>query len=123
MKEKKFNRCGVHLPVKDVQETIRYYRDILGFSDEWIWQIKDGGIRRDDMRMLFTEDPVFTATINNGTNRLPLLWFVDDIESIYQEFRGKNIAIASELQLHPYGLKEFAFIDINGYYIRVAEES
>ena len=49
------------------------------------------------------------------------MWFVDNIEEIYAEFRERNIEIADALRTHPYGLREFAFVDINGYYIRVAE--
>jgi hypothetical protein len=30
--------------------------------------------------------------------------------------------IADDLKTHAYGLREFAFVDINGYYVRVAEE-
>jgi hypothetical protein len=121
MKTKKFHRAGIHLPVINLQQTLTYYRDTLGFSNEWTWGDKDGGISRDDMRLLFGEDPAHTAVINNDSNRLNLLWFVDDIDSIYAEFRERGIAIASELKTYPYDLREFAFIDINGYYIRVAE--
>ena len=83
----------------------------------------DGGIRRDDMRLLFAEDPQFTAVINTDKNRLPVLWFVDNIEEIFQEFKSRNIEIVDDLKTHAYGLKEFSFIDINGYYIRIAEEA
>ena len=62
-------------------------------------------------------------SITTGLRRLPLLWFVRDIENIYAEFKGRGIDVADELRQHPYGLREFAFIDINGYYIRVAEET
>ena len=121
MKEKKFHRCGPHLPVASLQQTIDFYRDRLGFYGEWTEGEKDGGIRRDHMRMLFAEDPAFTAAINNEQHRLPLMWFVDNIDEVYAELQDRKIAIADNLKTHPYGLKEFAFIDINGYYIRVAE--
>ncbi len=121
MKSKKFLRSGPHLPVKNLKQTLDYYRDTLGFYEEWIWEEKDGGIRRDDMRMLFAEDPSFTETINNNNHRLPLMWFVDNIDEIYAEFKERKIELADELKTHPYGLREFAFIDINGYYIRVVE--
>ncbi len=52
---------------------------------------------------------------------MPLMWFVENIDEIYSEIKGKKIEIADELKKHPYGLREFAFVDINGYYIRVAE--
>ena len=127
MKTKKFIRSNPHLPVKNLRQTLDYYRDSLGFYDEWTWmnkdgEIIDGGIRRDDMRLLFGEDPDFTDTINSyKKSRLPLMWFVNNIDEVFSEFQSRNIALADTLRTHPYGLKEFCFIDINGYYIRVAE--
>src|SRR5581483_11095546 len=118
MKAKKFNRANVHLPVKNLRQTLEYYRDVLGFSEEWTWNEKDGGIKRDDMRLLFGEDAAYTEMINNNKNRLALLWFVDNIDEIYVEFKNREIEIVGELKEHSYGLREFAFIDINGYYIR-----
>lgn len=126
MKTKKFIRSNPHLPVKNLRQTLDYYRDVLGFYDEWTWTnkdgvITDGGIRRDEMRLLFAEDAGFIAKINDTQNRLPLLWFVENIDEIFSEFKNRQIEIADELKLHPYGLREFSFIDINGYYIRVTE--
>jgi len=119
---KKFIKCSPHLPVKNLKLTLEYYRDKLGFTDEWTFGEKDGGICRDDLRLLFAEDKEFTNDINNQDHRLPLMWFVDDIDAIYEEFKERDIEIADELRIHPYGLREFAFIDINGYYIRIAEK-
>lgn len=59
--------------------------------------------------------------VNKSNHRLPLMWFVENIDEIYAEFQAKEITIADKLKYHPYGLREFAFIDINGYYIRIAE--
>ena len=90
MRRKKFIRSNPHLPVKNLRETLDYYRDILGFNDEWTWknangEIKDGGIRRDEMRVLFAEDTEFLNAINNENSRLPLMWFVENIEEVYLE--------------------------------------
>lgn len=117
----RFIRNGVHLPVKNLKLTLGYYRDELGFTDEWTFGDKDGGISRNELGLLFAEDESFTNDINNKRHRLPLLWFVELIDEIYTEFKNRNIEIADDFRLHPYGLREFAFIDINGYYIRVAE--
>jgi hypothetical protein len=127
MKVKKFIRNHPHLPVNNLRQTLDYYRTELGFYDEWLWENKDGettdgGIRRDDMRLLFAEDPEFVAVINTEKNRLPVLWFVNNIDEIYTEFKSRNIKIADALKTHSYNLREFGFIDVNGYYIRVAEE-
>ena len=121
MKEKKFVRANCHFPVKNLKETLDYYRDTLGFYEEWTWKEKDGGIRRDELRLLFAENTEYTELINTTRNRLPVLWFVDNIEDIYSEYKNKGINIDDPLREHSYKMKEFAFIDINGYYIRVSE--
>jgi glyoxalase/bleomycin resistance protein/dioxygenase superfamily protein len=120
-KEMRFIRSAPHLPVKNLRETLNYYRDVLGFYDEWTFGEKDGGIRKDEMRLLFAEDPEFVSSINSGRQHFPLIWFVRNIDKIYQEFSDRKIAFSSQLQVHPYQMREFAFIDINGYYIRVSE--
>lgn len=71
--------------------------------------------------MLFCEESEFVNDINNDNHRLPLIWFVTNMEEIFSEFKQKEIEIADDLRNHTYGIKEFASIDINGYYIRVAE--
>lgn len=121
MKPQQFIKGAPHLPVKNLRLTLDYYKDKLGFTDEWTFGDKDGGICRGDLRLLFAEDDHFTNDVNNSTHRLPLMWFVTNIDAIYKEFEERNIELADSLRTHPYALKEFAFIDINGYYIRVAE--
>ena len=118
----KFIRNTPHLPVKDLLETLDYYRELLGFTGEWTMG-KDGGISRDDMHLLFAEDKEFTLIVNIEKRRLPLVWFVEDIKAVYKEFKDKGIHLADDLRKHPYGLWEFAFIDINGYYIRISGNS
>ena len=95
MKSKKFIRSNAHLPVKNLRQTLDYYREVLGFCEEWTWEnkegiITDGGIRRDDMRLLFAEDVEFTININGGNNRLPIMWFVENINEIYAEFKNRE---------------------------------
>ena len=121
MKTKKFHRCGAHLPVINLRETLDYYRDKFGFYEEWTFGDIDGGIRRDDMRLLFGEDAAYVQKINNDTARFNLIWFVENIDEIYTEYQDRGIEIVSPLTTYTYGMREFAIIDINGYYIRIAE--
>jgi len=39
------------------------------------------------------------------------------------KFKSSGIEIGDDIKDNDYGLREFSFIDSNGYYIRVAEES
>ena len=47
-----------------MQETLEYYQSHLGFVEPWNIGT-DGGIRRDDMRLIFCEDPEYIAELNN----------------------------------------------------------
>ena len=121
MKAKWFIKSAPHLPVINLRQTLDYYRDTLGFYEEWTEGKVDGGIRRDDTRLLFGEDAGYVQIINSDRSRFNLLWFVNNIEEVYAEYQARGIEITSPLTTYSYGLREFAFIDINGYYIRVAE--
>jgi hypothetical protein len=117
----KFIRNTPQLPVKNLRMTLDYYLDKLGFTDEWVFGDKDGGLRKVELRLLFGEDSAFTNDVNNQQHRLSLMWFVDNIENVFLEYQRRNVELADGLRVHAYGLREFAFFDINGYYIRVAE--
>jgi hypothetical protein len=41
LKQKRFIRNNPHPPVRDLQGTLNYYRDVLGFTDEWTRQNKE----------------------------------------------------------------------------------
>jgi hypothetical protein len=74
------------------------YRDKLSFYEEWTLGEKDDGITRDDMRLLFAEDPDFVNDLNSKQHRLPLIWFVENIDEVFSEFMERNIEIADALR-------------------------
>lgn len=121
MKTKKFHRVSPFIPVKNLRQTLDYYRNSFGFYEEWTWGKIDGGIRRDDMRLLFTEETDFANTINNQNTHFVLIWFVDNVDEIYEEFKERNIEIKHDIENKPWGIREFSIQDINGYLIRVSE--
>lgn len=120
MKPPKFHKTTPFLPVIDLQETLSFYRDKLGFYDEWVWEVIDGGIRRDEMRLIFQQSPEYTRLINSEHHWFVLIWFVDNVDEIYNELKQK-VEIFSDIGNRPWGIREFSIKDVNGYEIRVAE--
>jgi uncharacterized glyoxalase superfamily protein PhnB len=120
MKPKKFYKATPFQPVRNLQETIDFYRDTLGFSNGWI-QDMAAGISRDEMRLIFVENPDYTKIINSGIAGFEIIWFVDNVDEIYNEYKTKNLEIICDLEDQPWGIREFTFKDINGYCIRVSE--
>jgi hypothetical protein len=82
----------------------------LAFTTSGTFGDRDGGIRRGDLTLLFAEDDEFTGDINDKQHRLPLIWFVEDIEQVLSEFRQRNIQLADDLRAQSHGLKEFALL-------------
>lgn len=120
MRKIKFYKATPFIPVKDLNQTLSYYRDKLGFNNEWVMG-KDGGIQRDEMRLLFMENPDHLLMINSSDHKFEIAWFVDCVDEIYNEFREKEIVIHTEPTDEPWGLREFTIEDINGYLIRISE--
>ena len=121
MKQKKIYKVVPFLPVKDLKETIKFYKDYLGFSNEWFWEDTDAGISRDELRLLFNRNPMHVDKINSSSQSLEVCWFVDNVDEFYKEYKEKNVHIISELKNQPWGIREFTIKDINGYWIRVGE--
>ncbi len=121
MSEKKFHQVVPFLPVRDLYETIAFYKYKLGFYNEWFWEESDAGICRDELSLLFTWNPDQVERINAEDKHLELVWFVDSVDEICREFKNNEVEILREPQDEPWGHREFAFKDINGYYIRVSQ--
>lgn len=120
MKQKKFYKVTPFIPVRNLRQTLDYYKNKLGFDNEWIMN-KDGGIQRDEMRLLFGENPDHLLSINSDKHKFELVWFVDCVDDIYNEYIEKEIEALTKPTDEPWGIREFTIKDINGYLIRISE--
>lgn len=73
-----YRHINVHLPVRNLKEMLAYYREQLGFYDEWTFGEKVGGIRREQMSLPFGEDTGFVSKLTRPGSALTVLWFVKD---------------------------------------------
>ncbi len=114
-----FYKSVPFLPVRNLRETIDYYKRNLDFCDEWFWgdPPTDAGCRRDQLSLLFNENPSFARKIQG----LELVMFVDDVDGIYEDLMANpEIEIISPLRNEPWGIREFTIRDINGYSLRIS---
>ena len=119
MREKKFCKLSPHLPVRDVKETIEWFKRNLGFEEEWFYgdPVTDGGCCRDEMRVLFGIGSSPFQPLKN----ISLILFVSNVEEIYREIQQRGLTIFSPLKTYDYGMKEFSILDCNGYLLRFSE--
>jgi catechol 2,3-dioxygenase-like lactoylglutathione lyase family enzyme len=104
------------LCVRDVAASIAYYRDRLGFTDEWSWGDPPtfGGVRRDDIEI--------QLCLNSQGN--PGTWlsiWVDDVDGLYLDLLVHQADIRQPPTTFEWGVRELNVADPDGHRIRFSQ--
>lgn len=105
----------------DLQETISFYTQVLGFmveatSEEWGW----ASLKKDGIHLMLSganehedeTEPVFTGSLYFNT---------PDVEAAWNELKDKaEVCYAPET--FDYGMREFGIYDNNGYLLQFGQE-
>ncbi|HET8669989.1 MAG TPA: VOC family protein [Candidatus Saccharimonadales bacterium] len=118
-----------NLMVEDVQETLTFYRDVLGF--EVTMTLPEAApfdfaiVRRDGAELMFQSRASLSDNVPAlaGSSIGASLTFyieVTDLNDLYQQLRDR-VEIVVDLHTTFYGTQEFYFRDINGYILSFSE--
>lgn len=109
------------LPVADVVATVRHYREVLGFADEWLWGDPPdfGGVRWGKVGVMFAQQPGFDAKAGGRWHA----FFVEGIDELYDLHRRNGATIHAPLEAKPWGLREYTVRDPDGHYLRFGQRS
>ncbi|MBB6429070.1 glyoxalase superfamily protein [Algisphaera agarilytica] len=106
------------LNVKDVEASLDYYVDKLGFTKQWVWG-----------------DPIGFASVKRGEVTLflclggqgqPGMWmslWVDDVDAMYAEYQKRGVIIKQAPHNFPWGCREMNVADPDGHRFRVSSSS
>jgi catechol 2,3-dioxygenase-like lactoylglutathione lyase family enzyme len=102
-----------NLPVPDVPAAQEWYRTVLGLEVNWIWEDNFGSVGSDSFEIFLYESDSRKAVVCS--------LFVDiaDLDMVYERCRKQGGEIVSELELKPWGLREFSVCDPGGNVLRV----
>ena len=120
-----------NLMVNDVEETIEYYTDILGFTllktvpekGELDWAM----VKRSDIVLMFQSKKSLASELPRLKGEKPgggltLYVKVDNITVLHEEFYNNEVEIISDLESTFYDTIEFTIVDVNGYILTFSEE-
>jgi GNAT superfamily N-acetyltransferase len=112
-------RSEAILAVADVPATVRFYRDKLGFTGEWLWGDPPtfGGVSWGKVGVMFRLQPELAAKVEGHQHE----FFVSGIEQLYERHRHNGVPVVSPLEAKPWGLQEYTVRDPNGYHLRFGE--
>ena len=112
------------LLVADLSNSITFYKEKLGFELEFQYEDFYAGIIKDGCSIhLKSGEPSMQERMNKRENNdLDIVFSVEDVERLYEEFLKKSIDIVQPLCDRPYG-KEFYIADPDGYIFAYLEET
>lgn len=115
------------LQVSDMETTLAYYREALGFELDYVWpdarEPKWAQVSRASVSLMFTPDlgtsqAPFIAEKGNG---VVLYVWVDRVDALYAELAEHGAIIVQGLQ--SFGMRrQFSIGDPNGYVIAFSQE-
>ena len=99
------------LAVKQLDQTLAFYRDVLGFEIGWTWEGVRGGVFRGNVILFFVQQDAFEPRVT---------WISStDVDATCAEWRERGATIVHEPEDQPHGLREFTMQDNNGHQFRV----
>lgn len=129
----------VNLLVADVNETARYWTEVLGFeltlgvlegTEETVFGPTESRLgfailKRDDVEIMLQSHDSVGAELagfraSQGGDAVSLYIDVDDVNVLWEELHDE-VDVVVELRETFYGAREFAFRDPNGYLIGFAQ--
>lgn len=125
------NSLTPNLMVNDVEETIEFYTDILGFT--LLMTVPETGkldwamLKRNDVVMMFQTKKSLTSELPRLAGQKPgggLTFYikVDRISELHEELFNNEVEIISDLESTFYDTIEFSIVDLNGYVLTFSEE-
>jgi GNAT superfamily N-acetyltransferase/predicted enzyme related to lactoylglutathione lyase len=113
----KFSHPIPQLPVANISETQRHYRDVLGFAIDWTWGENNyGSVSRDEATIFLcaSGNPILSATH---------ILHVGDVDAVHSEWRQAGAKLLGEPADMPWGIREFTVEDNNGHFFRISQPS
>ena len=113
------------LPCADLERTMRFYVERLGFERRWVWPDPpepgrpqtDGGVACGDVQVFFVTDPALAA---RSADR-ELMIFTADVDAQYAEHVARGAPVSGAPVDEPWGLREYTVVDPQGNRLRFAE--
>jgi catechol 2,3-dioxygenase-like lactoylglutathione lyase family enzyme len=104
------------LQTSDMDRTIAWYRDVLGFR--CVRRMGDGWchLEQGSVSLMFMKNEHVGAPHATATQYI----YVDDLDGLWETLKSR-VAAEWGPEVMPYGMREFAIKDPDGYYLSFGE--
>lgn len=110
------------LNAKDLEASVAYYQQKLGFTLEWAMRGPDGrmvhvSVAKDDVRLMLGVHPDGVTGAPGAT----LYIDIDDVDAYYSTVRAAGATILEEPKDQFWGDRTFMVVDLDGYVFMVGQ--
>jgi len=99
------------LPVKDIRTSLAFYRDSLGFETGWLWEDSYTSVFNGEIEIHLGKQDIITPQT--------IYFFVEDADRVFEFLKKQNVEIIKDIELTPWGTREFSIREINGHIFRI----
>ena len=107
------------LAVNNIDETVRFYRDVLGF--ECVNQMDGWAALRKDQVELMISLPNAHEPFEKPTLTGSIYFNAADVDAVWEQIKDK-VSVVYPIENFFYGMREFAIRDNNGYTLQFGQE-
>jgi len=121
--QSKIKRMSPQFLVTDIEHSIEFYTKKLGFDLEFRYEDFYAGIIKDSysLHLKFGKPSIEERKSKRENEDLDVIFSVEGVENLYEEFVNKSVEIIQPLCDRPYG-KEFYIADPDSYILAFLEE-
>jgi uncharacterized glyoxalase superfamily protein PhnB len=113
------SRCV--LAVRNLQESTRFYTEVLGFQRDPIEAEGWSFLTRDSFKVRLGECPNEKPASELGDHSYIVYLTVEGLDQLHQELSARGAPVISEPEDQPWGLREFSIRTPDGHRIRFGE--
>lgn len=103
------------LNVKNVPASIEYYVNVLGFKKDWEWEnpATFASVSRDGVSIFLCQEA-------QGKSGMWMSIFVENIDTLYEEYKASGAIIRQKPTNFPWGVREMNIEDPDGHRLRMS---
>jgi len=110
----KFEKSNPILYSEDIERSLAYYTEVLGFEEKWSWGNPPdfGGVMKDDVEIFF-------CLKNQGNPGTWLALMVDNVDEYYERIKIKGAKIVAPPLNKEWNMREMCVEDPDGHMLRI----
>src|SRR5690606_36232256 len=104
--------------VKNLDEALKFYVDVLGFSEDFRFG-EYAGVKHGEVLIHLSQNHPNMPPPGSGAVYI----FCDEIDDYYKDITTKGVRTTSEPKDYPYGMRDFLSYDLDGNQVSFGTET